>query len=153
MGAVEESNVQVLHSQEANTVAHIKSTNLIACISAPLYKSIQTLDSRCGLTNLTGSGTSYFVPGKVERTPALFLFTIGAFINVLLKRKFDQVLPNVKQALTPVNISGTLADGLKLPFLATIVASGRLRQLPFEAVFYVADIEQDAFLGMDFFTH
>ena len=105
------------------------------------------------MTNLADSETSYFVPVKVERTPVLFLLDTGLSINVLSKRKFDQLLPNVKQALTPVEISGTLTDGLKLQFLGRIVASGRLRQVPFEAVFYVKDIKQDAILKMGFSTH
>ena len=83
----------------------------------------------------------------------LFLLHTAASINVLSNRKFDQLLLNVKQAITPVNISETLADGLKLRFLGRIVASGRLRNVPFEAVFYVEDIDQDAIFGMDFFTH
>ena len=69
------------------------------------------------MTNLAGSWTRYFVPGKVKRTPLLFLLDTGASVNVLLKRKFDQLLLNVKQALTLVEFSGTLAEGSKLQFL------------------------------------
>ena len=75
--AAEELNVENLHSQQTNTAGHLKSTNLFDCKSTPGYEGIQNLDSGCGLTNLVGSGTSYFVLGKVERTPVLFLLDTG----------------------------------------------------------------------------
>ena len=69
------------------------------------------------------------MPGKVERTPVLFLLDTEASIKVL----------SLEEVRTTA--SGTLADGLTLQFLGRIVASGNLRQVPFEAVFYVGDIE------------
>ena len=75
--AVIELHIENLHSQLANTAAHLESTNLIDCKSTPVCEGIQNLDSECGLTNLTGTGTSYVMPGKVKRTPVLFLLDTG----------------------------------------------------------------------------
>ena len=92
-------------------------------------------DNEDKLIQLAGTGTSYYVPGKIEGTPVFFLVDTGASVNLLSKRKFELLPEKIKQALTPVDICGTLADGSKLLFHGRIEARGKLRQVPFEATF------------------
>ena len=126
---VVEDAIDDLHHRYQSATATSEESGL-AIQSSALRKGIQDRDSEEDrLVNLAGTGTSYYVLGKVERTPVLFPLDTGASINILSRRKFELLPNSLKQALTPVNFSGTLADGSSLQFDCRIVARGRLRLL------------------------
>ena len=88
--------IDSLHNRYQSMTTSSDGTGL-ARQSLALRKGIQdrdSLDDR--LVYLAGTGTSYYVPGKVERTPVLFLLDTGASINILSKRKFELLSTSTK---------------------------------------------------------
>ena len=95
---------------------------------------------------------SYFLPGKTEGTPALFLLDTGCNTNLISKHVFDRLTNKIKQTLEPCSSHGVMADGTRLPFYGIIQLTGRLREIKFQETFVVSQINEDAILGMPFLT-
>ena len=94
--------------------------------------------------------SSYFLPGRIERKPIQFLIDTGCNTNLLSKQVFDRLPEKVRERVEDCTSHGLMADGTKLPFYGILQVTGRLRSVPFEEVFVVSQISEDAILGMPF---
>lgn len=93
---------------------------------------------------------SYFLPGRVHLVPLQFLVDTGCTTNLLSKRVFDQLPPEVRETMQDCARQGYLADGSPLPFFGVIRLVGRIRSVPTEVDLVVSQISEDVILGMPF---
>ena len=99
-------------------------------------------------------GPSYFLPGKVEGRPALFLIDTGCTTNLLGKHIFDRLPERVRSQLVECDHHGTMADGTRLPFYGVIQLNLRVKEMVIEEKLVVSRINEDVILGMPFLaTH
>jgi hypothetical protein len=95
---------------------------------------------------------SYYLPGKLEGKPALFLVDTGCNTNLMSRKMFDTLPERVRRQLLESDSHGLMADGTQLPFYGLLTVTGKLRDVVFEETFVVSQISEDAILGMPFLT-
>ena len=94
---------------------------------------------------------SYFLAGKVAGKTTRFLLDTGCTTNLLSKSTYDKLSEKVKGNLEPADrIQGMVADGSPLRFFGTIKLSFRIKSLVWEERVLVAQIKDEAILGMPF---
>jgi hypothetical protein len=81
-----------------------------------------------------------------------FLLDTGASGNVLSRSMFDQLPCRTRDRLNKEEIRATIADGSGLHIYGNITLHCHIRDLPVTIRFQVADISEDAILGMSFFV-
>lgn len=104
-------------------------------------------------TKILAHGYCLYLPGEVEGgRPAQFLLDTGASENVLAKAKFNELLSRVKERLVPNQQTASMADGSRLLMYSSTTLTSRIRSMPQEITFLLANISEDAILGMTFFA-
>ena len=116
------------------------------------YAGILNLDHGQGVCAVTGPLHVYYLPGQVERQGCMFLLDTGSTLNLISRQIFEKLPSRYQSQLRPTTYHGVTASGDPLPYHGVITLSGRLRTVPFTAEFAVADIAQEAILGISFFT-
>ena len=116
------------------------------------FTGILDLDHGQGVCTVTGPLHVYYLPGNVERQKCMFLLDTGCTFNIISRQLFERLTPRIQSQLRPTTYHGITDSGSPLPLHGMITLSGRLRTVPFTAEFAVADIAQEAILGISFFT-
>ena len=93
---------------------------------------------------------SYFVAGKLAGLPVHFLIDTGCTTNLMGKRIFDRLPPEVKKRREECNSCGIRADGMELPFFGIIRVAISLHNIRINEVFVISSIDEEAILGMPF---
>ena len=93
-----------------------------------------------------------YVPGKIAGSSVTYLLDTGATDNILAKSVFNQLPSKIKSQLNHQTSTASLADGSGLLIYGSITLNCRVRCVPTEITFYVANVAEDAILGMQFFT-
>ena len=97
------------------------------------------------------NASSYFVVGKVFKTPVSFLVDTGAGVSLLQGDVWDRAMPeNTKMELKGTDrLVGV--DGIPINVRGTVSVKVSLETLTFNQKFMIADgITAEAILGMDF---
>jgi hypothetical protein len=93
-----------------------------------------------------------YVPGKVESQPLQYLLDSGCTENILSRHLFNRLPDRIKAQLSADETTASLADGSGLLVYGTIMLSCRIRTIHVKILFKVANVTDDAILGMKFFT-
>lgn len=97
-------------------------------------------------------GECLYLPGRVEGGSSLrYLLDSGASDNVLSLATFSSLPRRVRKRFYTEEITAKLANGNDLLIHGTITLRCRIRTLAVAIAFRVADIEEEAILGMSFF--
>jgi hypothetical protein len=98
------------------------------------------------------NGDCLYAPGKLEGGLAVkFLLDTGASGNVLSRNTFNQLPRRKRDKLITEEITASMADGSGLLIYGHVQLSCRIRSTPVSIHFSVANIAEDAILGMSFF--
>ena len=92
-----------------------------------------------------------YIPGKVEGLPLQYLLDSGCSGNVMSRSLFNRLPGGIKARLQPDNSQASMADGSGLLIYGVITLSCRVRTVQTRVTFKVANITDDAILGMTFF--
>ena len=92
-----------------------------------------------------------YIPGKVEGLPLQYLLDSGCSGNVMSRSLFNRLPGGIKAWLQPDNSQASMADGSGLLIYGVITLSCRVRTVQTRVTFKVANITDDAILGMTFF--
>ena len=92
----------------------------------------------------------YYLPGKLTSKTLKYLVDTGCTNTVLSTSMFNELPEHVRAGLRAVSGSATAANGNSIPTHGWIKLKGRIRNQPIETDFMVADILEDAILGLDF---
>jgi hypothetical protein len=99
------------------------------------------------------NGDCLYAPGKLEGGQSVkFLLDTGASGNVLSKSTFNQLPRRIRDKLITEEITAAMADGSGLLIYGNIQLNCRIRSVPISIHFQVANIAEDAILGMSFFV-
>jgi hypothetical protein len=93
----------------------------------------------------------YYLPGKIAKQSVNFLLDTGCTTSVISPATLKKLPRSVQQQCQQQPGSARTADGNHIPTHGYIVLRGRVRSLPLDHRFLVADISDDAILGMDYF--
>lgn len=91
-----------------------------------------------------------YIPGKVEGKTLQYLIDTGSSENILSRNLFNTLPPHVKKTLQADETRASLADGSGLLIYGTIHLNCRLRTIAVQITFKVANITDEAILGMKF---
>lgn len=104
-------------------------------------------------TKSLAHGNCLYIPGKIEGGKSInYLLDTGSSDNILSKAAYNRLPARVKDRLDGERCTASMADGSGLVLYGTITLDCRIRTVPAEISFRVANIAEDAILGMKFFT-
>ena len=104
-------------------------------------------------SSTSGPRPGYFIPGKVEGKPILWLLDTGCTTNLIGKHVFDRLPNRLREQVVENDIHGMMADGTRLPFYGVIQLCSRLRELLIKEKQVVSRISKDVILGMPFLAN
>ena len=104
-------------------------------------------------SSTSGPRPGYFIPGKVEDKPVLWLLDTGCTTNLIGKHVFDRLPDRLREQVVQSDTHGMMADGTTLPFYGVIQLRSRLRELLIEEKLVVSRISEDVILGMPFLAN
>ena len=87
----------------------------------------------------------------MEGRPLQYLLDTGSTENILSRKLFNQLPGGIKAQLKAEETTATMADGSGLLIYGYIVLPCRIRTVQLNILFKVANITDDAILGMNFF--
>ena len=93
-----------------------------------------------------------YLPGKVEGRSLQYLLDTGSSENILSMTLFNQLPRNIKTRLQGSESRATMADGSGLVTYGTVELTCGLLSVKLSIQFKVANITDDAILGIDFFN-
>ena len=91
-----------------------------------------------------------YIPGKVAGKGVQYLIDTGCSDNVLSRTLFNQLPRSVRETLVVDQASAQMADGTGLLIYGSVTLPCRIRTVQLEIAFRVANITDDAILGMRF---
>lgn len=92
-----------------------------------------------------------YIPGKVENHSLLYLLDTGSTENILSRNLFNRLSSRLKASLEANEATASMADGSGLLIYGTITLPCRVRTMQMRVTFKVANITDDAILGIQFF--
>ena len=92
----------------------------------------------------------YYLPGKLATKKLKYLVDTGCTNTVLSTSLYNSLPEHIRSQLNAVSGSATAANGHAIPTHGWIRLRGRIRSQAIETDFLVADILEDAILGLDF---
>lgn len=92
----------------------------------------------------------YFLPGWLAGEYVNCLIDTGCTASILSKQTFDLLEPQAKGSLSMEPGVVQLADGTTAMTYGNILLRGEFQQWEFDYQFWVADIKEDALIGLDF---
>ena len=93
-----------------------------------------------------------YVPGKLSGRNIQYLLDTGCSENVLSRSLFNQLPRSVRDNLVVDQSSAQMADGTGLLIYGSVTLPCRIRTVKLNISFRVANITDDAILGMKFFN-
>ena len=99
----------------------------------------------------TNNPTCYYLPGKVSTRRVHFLLDSGCTNSIISRHVFDALPSRIKQTLQLHDHStGRMADGSSLTIYGKLTLPCKLRHVKVEHEFFIAKLQDDAILGMNF---
>ena len=128
-----------------------------ALIQQPTHQKRNTAQPKHKTTKLPVSepqikaiSRGYYLPGKLATKGVKFLIDTGCTNTVLSTSLYNSLSEHIRGDLRAESGSATAANGHAIPTHGWIRLRGRLRSQVLETDFLVADILEDAILGLDF---
>ena len=98
------------------------------------------------------SQTCLYLPGKIEGRSLQYLLDTGSSDNILSRTFFNDLPRRIQQTLQTSETTASMADGSGLHIYGTIELTCRIRTLRVTIRFRVANITNEAILGMRFLS-
>jgi len=92
----------------------------------------------------------YYLPGKLAGQSVNGLVDSGCSVSVVAHRVFQNMRRHIRDKLVANAGTAAVADGSRTRTYGTLAISGKLRHWNFSHTFLIADIAEDALLGLDF---
>ena len=118
--------------------------------SSPSSKSPPLLEGVTLSPLGSDSQNGYYMPGQLQGQKLAFLIDTGCTTTVLALDMFKRLPAATRQQLEQVPGSARTANGQAVITHGYITLKGRLRHQPIQQRFLIAEITEDAILGMDF---
>lgn len=93
-----------------------------------------------------------FIAARVQDTPLPLLVDTGASVTILSEKSFQSISPSKRPQITPVNTKLVTATGTTSSFIGQTCVEIQIDQHKFFHNVLIADINNDAILGIDFLT-